>query len=222
LESALYVPLARERQLLAYMTDHRYYSVGSLQKLPLTETFLARRPAVFLDRDGVLNKKPPRAQYVRNCSEFEWIPGALEALKLLKGAGYRVLVVSNQAGIGRGAMTETDLLQIHDRMKAEAQEAGGRIDEIFYCPHDWNNGCECRKPSPGLLFQAQRELNLDLTRTLFVGDDERDAEAAERAGCPFARVSEEKSLIDRVRQLVEDQSVERDEDHEQTCIDHRP
>ena len=76
----------------------------------------------------------------------------------LKKAGYRVIVVSNQAGIGRGEMTEEALRQIHERMKAETAEAGGEIEAIYYCPHDWNEGCECRKPKPGMLFQAQREL----------------------------------------------------------------
>ena len=100
-----------------------------------------------------------------------------------------MIVVSNQAGIGRGEMTEEALRQIHERMKAETAEAGGEIEAIYYCPHNWDEGCECRKPKPGLLFQAQRELNLDLSRSLFIGDDERDAEAADAAGCPSVLVS---------------------------------
>jgi histidinol-phosphate phosphatase family protein len=204
-EEALYSRLARDRQLAAYVTDHRYYSVGALHRLPLTEAFFSRRPAVILDRDGVLNKKPPRAQYVRSWSEFEWLPDAREAVRLLKEAGYRIIVVSNQAGIGRGVMTESDLQRIHDKMREEAEKAGGRIDEIYYCPHDWEEGCECRKPRPGLLFQAQRELNLDLSRTPFVGDDERDGQAADQAGCPFILVSEEQPLIERVKQLLANQ-----------------
>ena len=201
-ESVAYPELAMRRQLLAYLTDHRYYSVGSLERLPLTEAFLARQPAILLDRDGVLNKKPARAQYVRRWEEFTWLPGAKDALRLLREAGYRVIVVSNQAGIGRGAMTEADLQRIHERMRAEVADGGGRIDGLYYCPHDWDAGCECRKPSPGMLFQAQREFDLDLSRTLFVGDDERDAEAAERAGCASALLSENVSLLDIARKLV--------------------
>ena len=111
--------LAEQRQLLAFLTDHRYYSVGSLQRLPLTESFLGRRPTVILDRDGVLNKKPPKAQYVKSWHEFEWLAGAKEALRLFNETGYRVIVVSNQAGVARGAMTETQLLEI-----TGADEAG--------------------------------------------------------------------------------------------------
>jgi D-glycero-D-manno-heptose 1,7-bisphosphate phosphatase len=203
-EDALYVRLAERRQLLAHVTDHRYYSVGALHRLPLTETFLARRPAVILDRDGVLNKRPPRAHYVRRWEEFEWLPGALEALRLFTRANYRVIVVSNQAGIGRGAMTDADVQGIHERMRTEVERAGSRIDAIYYCPHDWQEDCECRKPKPGLLFQAQKDLSLDLTRTPFIGDDERDRQAADSAGCPSALVSSELSLLDIARRLVAD------------------
>jgi D-glycero-D-manno-heptose 1,7-bisphosphate phosphatase len=202
-EEALYTRLANQRQLFAYMTDHRYYSVGAVHRLPLTETFFTRHPTLILDRDGVLNKKPPRAEYVRTWDEFAWLPGAKDALRLLKEAGYRVIVVSNQAGVARGAMTENDLLLIHERMNAEVREAGGQIETIYYCPHDWEEGCECRKPKPGMLFQAQREFNLDLSRTLFIGDDERDGQAADAAECLSALVSHERLLLDVVHNLLQ-------------------
>src|SRR5262249_14170334 len=109
LEESLYTQLANERQLSAYLTDHRYYSVGALHRLPMTQDFLERRPTLILDRDGVLNRKPSRGEYVRNHKDFEWLPGAKEALRLLNEAGYQVLIVSNQAGIGRGLMSETAL-----------------------------------------------------------------------------------------------------------------
>ena len=201
-EELVYPRLAAERQLAAYVTDHRYYSVGSLERLPITERFLARRPAVILDRDGVLNERPPRAHYVRSWAEFRWLPGALEALRLLRSGGFRIVVVSNQAGIARGAMSAADLDDIHRRMVAEAEAAGGGIDAFYHCPHDWDEGCECRKPKPGMLYEAQRDFSLDLTRTLLVGDDERDGQAAEAAGCPYVLVSDRLSLLDVARALV--------------------
>jgi histidinol-phosphate phosphatase family protein len=201
-EEAVYPQLVKQRQLLAYVTDHRYYSVGSLERLPLTEAFLARRPTVLLDRDGVLNTKPPKAHYVRTWEEFAWLAGAKEALRLLSSAGYRVIIVSNQAGIARGAMTEAALTHIHERMQAEAVQAGGQIEAVYCCVHDWDEGCECRKPKPGMLFQAQRDFHLDLSRTLFIGDDERDAQAADAAGCPSVLVSDERPLLDVARKLV--------------------
>jgi D-glycero-D-manno-heptose 1,7-bisphosphate phosphatase len=87
-------------------------------------------------------------------------------------------------------------------MMAEVEHAGGHIAAVYYCPHDWDAGCGCRKPKPGLLFQAQRELSLDLSRTVFVGDDERDAQAADAAGCPSALVSNDVSLLDVARKMV--------------------
>jgi histidinol-phosphate phosphatase family protein len=201
-EETVYPELAARRQLLAYLTDHRYYSVGSHDRLPLTQAFLARQPTVILDRDGVLNRKPPQAHYVRSWDEFEWLSGAKEALRMLHEANYRVIIISNQAGIARGAMTRADLLAIHERMQAEAADGGGRITAIYFCPHDWEEGCECRKPKPGMLFAAQRDFDLDLSRTLFIGDDERDAQAAAAAGCPAALVTDGVSLLDITRRVV--------------------
>jgi D-glycero-D-manno-heptose 1,7-bisphosphate phosphatase len=99
-------------------------------------------------------------------------------------------------------MTEQQLESVHHRMRTEAEEAGGRIDAIYYCPHGWDAGCECRKPKPGMLFQAQREHHLDLTRTTFVGDDERDEAAADAAGCRFSYASEDVPLLDVTHRLL--------------------
>ncbi|MGH7541074.1 MAG: HAD-IIIA family hydrolase, partial [Gemmatimonadota bacterium] len=194
-EAAVYPALAERGRLGAFVTEHRYYSVGSPERLPLTEAFLARRPAIILDRDGVINRRPPKAEYVRSWDEFEWLPGAADALRLLSQASYSVIVVSNQAGIARGAMTEADLNAINDRLMQETLELGGRIAAIYYCPHGWDEGCDCRKPKPGMLFRAQHDFDLDLSRTPFVGDDERDAEAADAAGSPSILVSDERSLL---------------------------
>ena len=209
IEEALYPPLAQRHKLAAYVTDHKYYSVGSVERLPITDLFFARHSTVILDRDGVINRKPPKAEYVRTWSEFEWSPGAKEALRLLRDAGFRVLLVSNQAGIARGAMTEADLKSIHERMNAEIELSGGRIEKIYHCPHDWDSTCDCRKPRPGMLFEAQRDFHLDLSRTFFIGDDERDGQTADAAGSPFLRVTDTRSLLDCTRELLERTSVNR-------------
>jgi D-glycero-D-manno-heptose 1,7-bisphosphate phosphatase len=201
-EVAVYPALAEQHRLAAYWSDHRYYSVGGHARLPLTEEFLARRPAVILDRDGVLNRRPARAEYVRRPEEFEWLPGALDALRLLRDAGYLVLVVSNQAGIARGAMTEDDLAAVNWKMLSDVAASGGHIDALYHCPHGWDEGCDCRKPRPGMLLRAQRDWHLDLTRTYFIGDDERDAQAADAAGCPSALVTDTVSLYDLTRRLL--------------------
>jgi D-glycero-D-manno-heptose 1,7-bisphosphate phosphatase len=202
-EKLLYPEWIRRGWLGAFSTRHRYYSVGRPERLPETEKFLSGGPVVLLDRDGVLNRKRGPGEYVRNWNEWEWEAGALDALRLWHEKGWRVAVVSNQAGIGRGEMSEKDLEAIHARMRSEAEAAGGKIDAIFYCPHDWHSGCSCRKPEPGLLFQAQREMHADLTKTYFLGDDERDGEAAAAAGCLFAKAGGGVSLAELAGRLIE-------------------
>lgn len=199
---SLLAPLAERGELAAYWTDHRYYSIGSPERLGRTKAFLRRQPAVVLDRDGVLNVRPARAEYVRSWSEFRWLPGAREALKLFADAGYRVVVVTNQPGIARGSLSMDALEDIHRRMSADAAASGGRIDRIYVCPHNWDEGCECRKPRPGMLFAAQRDLDLDLSRTFLIGDDERDEAAAKAAGAPSRLASESMTLLDHARALL--------------------
>jgi D-glycero-D-manno-heptose 1,7-bisphosphate phosphatase len=207
IEEGLYPALAREHRLAAFVTDHRYYSVGSLERLPVTERFLARKPTVFLDRDGVLNRRPPVAGYVRRPDDVEWLPGALDAVRRLTDAGVRLIVISNQAGVARGAMTAADLAAVEESMQADVTAAGGRIDCFIYCPHGWDEDCECRKPRPGMLYQAQRQFDLDLTRTPFIGDDERDGQAADAAGCPFMLVTDDCTLSDLATQLLSGGSI---------------
>lgn len=201
-ERSVYPQLVTQRQLGAFVTSHRYYSVGSHDRLPTTNHFLERHPSILLDRDGVLNEKMPRATYVRSWDDWQWLPGAKQALGLLKSAGYQVIIITNQAGIAFGDITEAGLDQLHRRLKSETLDAGGEISAIYYCPHGWDDGCECRKPRPGMLLQAQKDFDLDLSRTYFIGDDERDAAAASAAGCPSALLSQETSLLDLTIQLL--------------------
>jgi D-glycero-D-manno-heptose 1,7-bisphosphate phosphatase len=137
--------------------------------------------AVFLDRDGVINANRP--DHVKSWGEFEFLPGALPALARLKSLGWPVVVVSNQAAIGRGLVSQVAVEEIHTRMIAEIEQAGGRVDRVFYCPHRPEDGCDCRKPRPGLLVQAARALDLDLPGSFFVGDAESDIQAALAVGC---------------------------------------
>jgi len=202
LQAGIYPPLIQRGELGAFVTRHRYYSIGKPERLGDTERYVTGSPAIILDRDGVLNAKMPRAEYVRSWSEWRWMPGALDALRRLREAGYRTFVVSNQAGIARGAMTRRDLEDVHARMLADVEAAGGRIDGIYVCPHDWDAACTCRKPKPGMLLAAQRDHALDLTITPFVGDDSRDAEAAAAAGAPSILVDSERSLLDVVESIL--------------------
>jgi D-glycero-D-manno-heptose 1,7-bisphosphate phosphatase len=135
---------------------------------------------VFLDRDGVINEKAPEGEYVTSWQRFRFAAGALEGLALLASLGVPVIVVTNQRGIARGAMSEQDLADIHRRMLEEVAAAGGRIDAIYHCPHE--GGCQCRKPLPGMFERAAREHEIDLARSIVIGDRRADMEAAAAIG----------------------------------------
>jgi D-glycero-D-manno-heptose 1,7-bisphosphate phosphatase len=139
------------------------------------------RSAIFLDRDGVINHNRP--DHVKCWSEFAFLPGALPALRRLAALQRPVVVVSNQACIGRGLVSQETIEEIHARMRRAITVAGGRIDGIFYCPHRPDDGCDCRKPRPGLLLQAAGRLDLDLARSYLVGDAVTDIMAARSVGC---------------------------------------
>jgi len=194
--------LIEKKQLAGYLTDHRYYSIGNLERLPITEKFLKPKKVIFLDRDGVINKKAPKADYVKKWDEFEFLPGAIEAMKILSENDYEIYIISNQAGIARGMMTKGDLEDIHQNMKKKLAKHNIKIKEIYYCPHGWDDGCECRKPKPGMFFQAAREHNLDLSKTIFIGDDERDGEAGEAAGIKTILVTPKNGFLDIIKQVI--------------------
>jgi D-glycero-D-manno-heptose 1,7-bisphosphate phosphatase len=143
---------------------------------------------VLLDRDGVINRRIISG-YVTCCQKFVFLPGALEALRLLNERNYQVIVVSNQAGVGKGQMSAADLDEVTLRFIAEVEAHGGRILSVYYCTHRVEDGCECRKPKPGLLRRAQAEHHFDFERTFLVGDAESDLLAAHVAGCPSIMVS---------------------------------
>lgn len=138
-------------------------------------------PAIFLDRDGVLNVN--RDDHVKCWQEFQFLPGALTAMRMLADLGHPIVVVTNQAIINRGIVTCQTVEAIHRRMQRRIERAGGRVDKVLYCPHTIDEGCDCRKPQPGLLTIAAEELGIDLNNSVFVGDALTDMEAGQRAGC---------------------------------------
>jgi histidinol-phosphate phosphatase family protein len=144
---------------------------------------------VLLDRDGVINRRIPNG-YVTSWAQFEFLPRALEALRLLVENNHSAIVISNQACVGKGLLTPEGLDAITGRFLAEVQKYGGRIDGIYYCPHRIEDGCGCRKPKPGLLVQAQRDFGFSFPETFMVGDSENDLLAAQQVGCPALLISD--------------------------------
>jgi D-glycero-D-manno-heptose 1,7-bisphosphate phosphatase len=139
-------------------------------------------PAIFLDRDGVIIENRP--DYVRTWEDVVLIPGALQAIVNLKSSPYRLVIVTNQAGVGRGFLSLDTANQINARLVELINQAGGRIDGVFLCPHLPEDGCDCRKPRPGMILQASERLGLDLNRSILIGDALSDIHAGQSAGIP--------------------------------------
>lgn len=173
-----------------------------------------KQKAIFLDRDGTINKM---VGFVTKPEQFELIEGAAEAIKAINKSGYLAIVVTNQPVIARGDCTFEELQTIHDKMETELGKVGAFVDAIYVCPHHTDKGfegerpeykcnCDCRKPKPGLLLQAAKDFNIDLSESYMIGDSHRDVEAGENAGVKKSiKVEENKTngLLETIKEIVE-------------------
>lgn len=158
--------------------------------------------AVFLDRDGVINRRAPQGEYITRWEEMSFLPGAADAISLLNRAGFRVIVVTNQRCVAKGLITSQALEAMHQRMCDALEQAGARIDGVYYCPHEKQAGCGCRKPAPGMLLRAKAEYGIDLPPSWMIGDSEMDVEAGKSAGCKTARLLLDNRMADSRADLV--------------------
>jgi D-glycero-D-manno-heptose 1,7-bisphosphate phosphatase len=181
-----------------------------------------KRKAIFLDRDGVINKFIPD---IHQISDFELIPGAAEAIQQINKSEYLAIIVTNKPAIAKGWMTKEDLQNMHDKMDTLLGEKSAYIDALYYCPHHPHKGfpgeipalkinCKCRKPKPGMLFQAAKDLNIDLKNSWIVGDSYQDIQAGVRAGCQTIAIGTimpgaktvTKNLADAIKFIMKDKS----------------
>jgi D-glycero-D-manno-heptose 1,7-bisphosphate phosphatase len=139
------------------------------------------RNVVFLDRDGVINQDSP--DYIKGWSEFDFISRSVEAIRDLTRSGFTIIIITNQSAIPRKLISPQELEYVHTKMKAAIESKGGKINDIFICPHLPSEGCACRKPSPGLIYQAQSIYDIDLAASVMIGDSVRDIQCALNAGC---------------------------------------
>jgi len=144
--------------------------------------------AVFLDRDGVINRKADAPGYITRWEQMHILPGVAEAISLLHSADYRVLMVTNQRCVAKGLISIADLGHLHERLLTTLAQSGAIIDAIYFCPHDIEPPCSCRKPAPGMLLEAAREHGIALSQSWMVGDSDSDIEAGKRAGCKTGQI----------------------------------
>jgi D-glycero-D-manno-heptose 1,7-bisphosphate phosphatase len=143
---------------------------------------------VFLDRDGVINKKAPEGAYVTRWEEVEFLPGVAHSIHLLNEAGFRVIVVSNQRCVAKGLVTAAEVEALHRRMWDELAHSGAKVGAVYYCPHDTHPPCRCRKPNPGMLLDAARDHEIELASSWMIGDTDVDVETGRRAGTKTVRL----------------------------------
>ncbi len=141
---------------------------------------------VFIDRDGVINRDPggwTEYGYVTRWEDFYFLPKVLDTLKRFTDSGYGIIFISNQQGVGKGYFSKEDLAEVTANLKKEVEKRGARIAGIYYCTHAKEESCDCRKPKPGLFYEAQKELKIkDIPGKFFIGDTERDVKAGRAAG----------------------------------------
>ncbi len=159
---------------------------------------------VFLDRDGTLNPDPG---YIGSPDQFELFPGVAEALAVLKRAGARLVVVTNQSGIARGKFTVDQLTAVHDKLRRLLAAAGAPLDAVYFCPHHPDEGCRCRKPGTAMVEQAVQDLSLDLSRSYLVGDQSRDMQLARRVGAKSILVTTGADSAHTLRELADDEAA---------------
>lgn len=153
--------------------------------------------AVFLDRDGVINRKPLEGEYVTRWEEFDVLPGVPQAIASLNRADYRVIVVTNQRCIAKGLVSSAEVEALHERMLNLLARAGATVDATYYCPHELEPVCRCRKPAPGMLLDAARAHGIDLTASWMIGDSDIDIAAGKNAGCRTVRLISGNNTVDK-------------------------
>ena len=170
-------------RVVAWVQEDVYHSISDPKRWKKAEEYLKLKKIILIDIDGVINYKASRGKYITTWDKFEWNEETLESMKLLGKQGFTFIVISTQAGIARGMIDQTKLLQIHQNMKLELCRNGIDIIDIYVCPHHWDDNCFCRKPKPGMFYQASKEYLFRLDQTFYIGDVEQDIAAAYNAGC---------------------------------------
>jgi histidinol-phosphate phosphatase family protein len=187
--SSVIQSLTDDQQVSAVQVKTGYMSISDPLRLSRTEAFLKQHKILLLDRDGTLNVKPQRGEYVNSIDEFNWIESSRDALRTLGEKGFSFIIISNQAGVATGAIKLEDLNKINEFIRAEFLSLGLRLLEIYVCTDHWNSESEFRKPNPGMFLAAAIDHKFRLDHSIYVGDDIRDAVAAKNAGCKCVLVS---------------------------------
>jgi D-glycero-D-manno-heptose 1,7-bisphosphate phosphatase len=180
----------------ATYTERPYFSISDPERLAKTAAYFQPRKLILIDRDGTINKRAPQGEYVTDWQSFHLIPSSIEAMAELARLGFEFVVITNQAGIGRGVCTTEQIDLLHQRMVSELAVLNIPVLRVIMCPHHWLEQCRCRKPAPGMFYLLEKELLLHLPDYVYIGDDSRDMQAAANAGCQGLFLGESTDLAE--------------------------
>ena len=156
---------------------------------------------VFLDRDGVINKK--NEKYVKNVNEFEFLPKIFEAVKKINELGFKIIIITNQSVINRKIISVAELNKIHEYMLKKFNEKSCKILKIYYCPHKPDENCRCRKPNTGMITKAIKEFDINLSNSILIGDSDSDIETAKRMNIKSIKLNANENLIEKIDNIKE-------------------
>lgn len=186
--------MSGDSAIAAFQQQDKYYSISDPDRWKQAEKYLTHKKIILIDRDGVINKKAAPGEYILKWEDFRTVESTMVAMQELARSGYSFIIISNQAGIARKKLTQNQLQKIHQNMLRLFSDLKIPILDIFVCPHHWDDGCQCRKPAPGMFFDASQKHLFRLDQVIFIGDDSRDCEAAYSARCASIFIGPSESL----------------------------
>ena len=184
--------LVNRKQVSGLVIKEPYHSISDVDRLELTREYLMPKKIILIDRDGVINVKAPQGEYIENWGAFEWVDDTVQSMKQLSGDGFSFIVITNQAGVSRGMVSEQELTKIHHLMIKKLKHQNITVLGVYACMHHWDDNCGCRKPKAGLFTEIAKDYLLRMDKTLYIGDDVRDCEAAYNAGCGSVLIASSK------------------------------
>ena len=195
--------LSLRHKISAIVQEDKYYSISDKDRMKLAEKYLRPKKILLIDRDGVINSKSKKGRYLNYWNDFSFITRTVKSMKKLSSLGYSFIVITNQAGVARGYTKIDELENIHKNMINYLYKKGIKILKVYTCTHGWEDNCNCRKPKPGMLFRASSEFLFRLDQTIFIGDDDRDMQAAKSAGCQGILWKDKKKFLD-ISEIIND------------------
>jgi len=186
--------LVAKKEIAGLVTRHKYQSISDIERLNKTKEYFSPKKILLIDRDGVINQKAPRGEYILKLEELKLIEESITAMKRLSEEGFQYVLVTNQPAISKGIITDREFNELQNYLVEKLKERGVNILDIFYCPHKVEDNCECRKPKPKMLIDACNKYLIDPEKTIYIGDDERDCLAAKRAGCKSVLIGKDYDL----------------------------